>query len=216
MGQKTTTTSSIFEGVQILGSSCPKNLLPYLLAKITEYNIKSDFPSSRNKDKFIASMDVESLYPSLRSDDCAQIVRETIMDSDLSVEELNWKEMSIILRKNLSNEEIALCDLCELIPKKEKKPKKHMDVKDDEKCDDNLWTFPNDSPSNLDIKKLFAEKMSVVVKLVMNNHVYKFADKLRVQENEGGIGVTLTGILSELKMLLWEIKFKDKLNYFEN
>ena len=160
-------------------------------------------------------MDVESLYPSLRSDDCAQIVRETIMDSDLSVEELNWKEMSIILRKNLSNEEIAACDLCELIPKKEKKPKKHMDIKDDEKCDDNLWTFPNDSPSNLDIKKLFAETMSVVVKLVMNNHVYKFADKLRVQENEGGIGVTLTGILSELKMLLWGIKFKDKLNYLK-
>ena len=45
----------------------------------------------------------------------------------------------------------------------------------------------------------------------MNNHVYKFNNVLRVHENEGGIGVELTGIQAELYMVLWDFKLNKKL-----
>ena len=45
----------------------------------------------------------------------------------------------------------------------------------------------------------------------MDNHIYKFADTIRKQENEGGIGVELTGVLSEFKMPKWNKIFNEKL-----
>ena len=53
--------------------------------------------------------------------------------------------------------------------------------------------------------------MGISVRLAMNNHVYKFGDNIRVQENEGGIGVELTGVLADLRLLKWCIVLEEKL-----
>ena len=53
--------------------------------------------------------------------------------------------------------------------------------------------------------------MGILVRLAMNNHVYKFGDNIRVQENEGGIGVELTGVLADLRLLKWCIVLEEKL-----
>ena len=61
------------------------------------------------------------------------------------------------------------------------------------------------------IKKIFAETLGIACKQIMNNHVYEFADKIHVQQNEGSIGVMFTGIAAEIKMLKWCKEFKRKL-----
>ena len=58
---------------------------------------------------------------------------------------------------------------------------------------------------------MLAKALSITCKLIMNNHIYKFDDKIHVQQNEGSIGVTFTGIASEIKMLRWCDKLKKKL-----
>ena len=56
-----------------------------------------------------------------------------------------------------------------------------------------------------------AESLAIGVREVMNNHKYKFNGELRVKENEGSMGDELTGVLAEIKMLKWNIKFSSKL-----
>ena len=65
---------------------------------------------------------------------------------------------------------------------------------------------------NNDVKKvMFAEAMSIATKILMNNNLYEFNDEVFLQEDEGGIGVEYTGIISEIAMLKWNKNLKEKL-----
>ena len=120
--------------------------------------------------------------------------------------------MLIFLRKHVPNEDVKKCKLCEYLPTQKKKENIHKDKKSRlKKSIDDLWTFPISNPKIEERKLMFGLIMSTGVRLVMNNHVYKFNKITRVQENKGGIGVELTGVLAELKMLLWGWKLQNKL-----
>ena len=61
-------------------------------------------------------------------------------------------------------------------------------------------------------KRFFcAVGICIGVKLVMKNHIYKFGETLRRQNDGGPIGVELTGGLADLFMLYWDKKFLKKL-----
>ena len=72
----------------------------------------------------MASMDVESLYPSLKSEDTAEIIKETVVESELEMTDINVKELLIFIRKNMSNSEIENCIFKEYIPSSRKKAKR--------------------------------------------------------------------------------------------
>ena len=59
---------------------------------------------------------------------------------------------------------------------------------------------------------MISEALSISVKLAMKSNVYKFDNLVRVQQDGGGMGVKLTGILSEFKMTKWCIKFFKRLS----
>ena len=72
-----------------------------LLFHFEEYNKftkNNNCLKSENK-KFISSMDIESLYPSLDSQKCAETVERVVLDSEIEVEGLDVTELSIFLRK---------------------------------------------------------------------------------------------------------------------
>ena len=94
---------------------------------------------------------------------------------------------------------IYVSGIGEFIPTMKKKPKGHVKGEDP-------WLFQDEFPNVEACNKLFAEYCATIVTLIMNNHVYRFENDIRVQRNEGGIGLTLTGVLSELKMLSWWMK----------
>ena len=73
--------------------------------------------------KFISSMDVKSLFPSLTTQQCTKAVISTIKSSELKVKGLNFKEMGVFLRKNLNSKEIHDKKLQNLVPNKNKKNK---------------------------------------------------------------------------------------------
>ena len=165
-----------------------------LLANFTEYNLNE---SNVNDEKFIASLDIKSLYHSLKTEDCVEIVRETIETSEIDVTSVNVKEM-IFLGKHVPIEDIKKCKLCEYLPTQKKKVEIHKDKSSKcKKSIDDMWTFPVTNPTIKERRLMFGLIMSTGVRLVMNNHVYKFNKITRVQENKGGIGVELTGVLAE-------------------
>ena len=58
---------------------------------------------------------------------------------------------------------------------------------------------------------MIVEAVSVAIKLIMNNHIYVFDGKVLLQEDEGSIGMRLTGILAEIVMIFWCKKLAEKL-----
>ena len=58
---------------------------------------------------------------------------------------------------------------------------------------------------------MLSEAIAIAFKLMMDNHIYKFDNKYYVQSNEGTIRVMFTGVASEIKMLKWCLKLKEKL-----
>ena len=58
---------------------------------------------------------------------------------------------------------------------------------------------------------MFVEVLAILIKVLMNNHVYQFGGKLRVQSGNGSIGDRATGIIAQFVMIWWVKKFKNKL-----
>ena len=203
-----------------------------LLHKFTEYNKSVETKNEVTDKKFIASMDVKALFPSLRSDQCIEAVKRMILSSELKIEGIEYKELLILLRKNLSTKEIREKDLTHLIPDKIPKKKKNSnkngdesknentnndeneiegknpDAKDDmnEKCKNDYydsWKFPKENFNKYEQKQMIVEAVSVAINLIMNNHIYVFDGKVFLQEDEGSIGMRLTGILAEIVMIFW-------------
>ena len=181
-----------------------------LLRDFVEYNKSSKCDNGGKK--FIGSLDVESLYPSLKVSDCVDIVRETIINSDINIDTVDIKELSIFLRKSFSTKQLIQIGVNDFIPTKVKAPKNVKSVdKDQSKTNVThaLWKFPESQPSKHIKKTMWAEAIVYGVQLIMQNHVYKFDNQIKVQKDGGSIGVTLTGVLSEIKMLKWCHKFRN-------
>ena len=49
----------------------------------------------------VGSLDVDSLYPSLNVERCAEVVRKKLEGSDLRFENLRWKEIVLYLKYNM-------------------------------------------------------------------------------------------------------------------
>ena len=66
-------------------------------------------------------------------------------------------------------------------------------------------------PLEHEIKKMLAQVLAIGVKEIMNNHIYEFNGEMRVKVDEGSMGIELTGILADIKMINWNKKFNEKL-----
>ena len=171
-----------------------------LLYQFEKYNNRQDIEGER----CIASMDIESLYPSLKTEDTIMEIKEVILNSDNKIEGLDIKEIGIFLRKNMTTKEIEDKDLAKFVPSKLKNNKNL-------KNKDNLWKFPDLEVNEMDKKVLLSETLAIVIRLLMNNHIYKFNNEIRVQIDEGSIGMTYVGIVAEIKVIKWNLKLKEKL-----
>ena len=53
-------------------------------------------------------------------------------------------------------------------------------------------------------RKMLTEAMRVVLLFIMQNHIYTFADEIKLQSRGGPIGLQLTGVLAQLFMVWWD------------
>lgn len=81
----------------------------------------------------------------------------------------------------------------------------------DEIIADKKYIEPRRDPTPLEQKKMFGKAIELLIKTGMENHVYRFQNKIRMQSSGGPIGLALTGEVADCYMLRWDERFKDKL-----
>ena len=60
-------------------------------------------------------------------------------------------------------------------------------------------------------RKMLVEAVQVVLKTLLETHVYDFAGEIRRQKEGGAIGMELTGVVAQIFMAWWDREFKKKL-----
>ena len=103
-----------------------------------------------------------------------------------------------ILDSNLSGGADTLDTLVEKKTENEKKNKKKKSVAE--------WINPKRSPSAKEQRKLFGKALEVMLITCMDNHVYQFENRLRIQKQGGPIGLKLTGEIADCLMIDWDKK----------
>ena len=84
-----------------LSGGCSIKSTEELLYHLNQYNESVRDNNCTETVKFVASMDIESLYPSLDSNKCAETIKTVVMESDIEIEGLNLFELGIFFRKNM-------------------------------------------------------------------------------------------------------------------
>ena len=90
-----------------------------MLNSFERYNTES----KDNRSKIIGSMDATNLFPSIKPDKAAEIVKETILNSKIQYDGLDVVELGKYLRENMDSDTIKDNNWDEILPKKEKKSK---------------------------------------------------------------------------------------------
>ena len=155
-------------------------------------------------------MDVKSLYPSMDWDDIVVAVKEMIMDSDMVIESVNWREISKYIAVMVSQEEIIKEGLEKVIPKRKGRPGRTRTINFlQTQKNDCKWTVGRKSGTRQQ-KKMLALAISVGVRFVMANHTYRVGDVAYHQTAGGAIGLELTGAVSMPFMLRWDKVYLEK------
>ena len=73
------------------------------------------------------------------------------------------------------------------------------------------WLKPRRKPTELEGRKMFGKALEMMLRLCMENHLYQFENKVRIQKKGGPIGLKLTGEIADCIMLDWDKKLLEKL-----
>ena len=82
----------------------------------------------------------------------------------------------------------------------------------DTESSNKTWEKPERKATEKEEQMMMAEALAVIVKVLMNNHIYTFGGKLHLQAGKGSIGDRATGIIAQLIMIWWDRTFKLRLN----
>ena len=77
------------------------------------------------------------------------------------------------------------------------------------------WLKPRRKPTEKEERQMFGKALEMMLRLCMENHLYQFENKVRIQKKGGPIGLKLTGEIADCIMLDWDKKLLDKLKKLE-
>ena len=106
-----------------------------LLESFEAFNTELDDKNKKHDmDYIVGSMDAVSLYPSLEAERSAEIIREVVMNSNITFDDIDIEELGIYLRTNLSKQYINERGYENLLPRKVRE--KHDNDDDDDLNED--------------------------------------------------------------------------------
>ena len=73
------------------------------------------------------------------------------------------------------------------------------------------WKHVTHEYSNVEKRRMVAECLSILCKIIMSHHVYNFGGKTFLQREHGCIGDEAIGVIAILVMIWWSNQFKTKL-----
>ena len=68
------------------------------------------------------------------------------------------------------------------------------------------WIKPKRHPTTREQRTLFGKALEIMIITCMDNHVYQFGNKVRIQKQGGPIGLKLTGEIADCLMIDWDKK----------
>ena len=160
----------------------------------------------------LLSMDISSLFPSMKKSTCATAVKDLVINSNLEIENINLYEMTKYLRVFMSPEEIIKDDLENVLPKRAKKSRVKLTINclKSDKDDHIKWIPAVNSPNEQQKKKIIANVLCIGVELVMSKHCYQVGNDTYLQEDRGSIGLELTGALHRPFMMYYDKLYKQE------
>ena len=194
-----------------------------ILAEIKAINEKEERKNSDEEEEeeiIIGSLDVVALYPSMDIEFTAERVSEAFIESEVEIRGINVKELGLYIMLNKTEEEIKEKDIAKFCPKRKTKKGKPtvsghaMKNNDDDRY--KQWEFPEETPNKQEEKKMMAEALNIVIKVIMKNHVYECNNETKKQKEGGPIGLELTGELAKVLMNWWDEQLKKKIKEQED
>ena len=153
----------------------------------------------------LISMDVKALYPSMKWTEIIKSVKEMILKSPMTVENVDWVAVARYKAVQVPQEEIYAEGLTLVIPKRKKTVRMRrirVNYLRNKKSEDS-WTVGRKA-GNRQKKKMLALAISVGVETVMSGHTYMIGDVCYLQTEGGAIGLELTGAVSRPFMQKWD------------
>ena len=77
------------------------------------------------------------------------------------------------------------------------------------------WMKPKRNPTRIEQRSMFGKALEILIIMCMNNHVYQFANSVRIQKQGGPIGLKLTGEIADCLMIDWDKKLLEKLKSYQ-
>ena len=153
----------------------------------------------------IVSMDIKALYPSMKWNDIIKAVREMIVSSEMSVENVNWHEVGKYLAVMMSKEDIEKEGLYHVVPKRKSNRKITINYLQNKQNNKN-W-YKSRKPGVVQQKRMLALAITIGVHQVLSSHTYKVGDEIYLQTEGGPIGLELTGAVCRPFMISWDKKY---------
>ena len=165
----------------------------------------------------VGGMDVSALYPNLLAIPSTQIITEVFMETDITIEGINWEEVGKYLAINLTREEIRNLGLQEVVSSRAKVGGCHPGMTtaevmgklywEEEEEVPSLFHPPKRWPTEREQKILLAQVIRVASLAILQHHTYQFNEEVRLQSDGGPIGLELAVAMARVVMLWWDQKF---------
>ena len=157
------------------------------------------------------------IYPSLDIDFTVDCVCELFLSSDVDIDGINYKELSLYLSLNKDDQQLRDIGMDQYCPKRRSNRGRRPNITGcgtTESDDDRHrpWVFPDISGMDYQTKKrMVAEALRIVLVTVLRSHTYEFAGQIKRQSRGGPIGMELTGVVAQVFMVWWDRQFKERL-----
>ena len=163
----------------------------------------------------VGSLDVVSLYPSLDIYVCGIVVAMGLIGSEVVFRNLCWHEIALYLMYQLGSEPLdCWTDLLDVDTLSDWRPKRRHNRRHpkfecsgsdlDKSVRFEPWIFSGEVPEVDVVRNMFCIAGGVMVKKTMELHDFAIDGKIFRQKKGGSIGLDLTGVVSDIFMIVWD------------
>ena len=163
----------------------------------------------------ICSLDFEKYYPSLSIEDCAELVHEEWLESDLDLK-VDTVELGLYLAIVCDREDLVNVGLGDVTSTRVSKNGRKPGITTPEvltRGDKVIPKFkpPARQPTEVEKRMMVSLALKSLILASLKNHIFSFNGDIYHQTSGGAIGDRLVGVLGDIVGSLWSGDFLDKL-----
>ena len=164
----------------------------------------------------IIGSDVVSLYPNLKVREISERIKEAILESEMTWEEVDYLEAARYVALNWDKERCRRSTLRSIIPRRRGKTGSRPGIsgagpRGKLRGDQEQWIFNPKVKLTPELKKeLLATVVSIATEQMFKHHFYTFGGEIFHQQEGGPIGLRGTCAVARVCMQMFDMKWKRK------